>query len=210
MLIQTLGHKCSECGIVFTTVRLRHSCKQFHTTVVNKISCTYTDAERKEFAKFQRERAQYVKPYMKCITPNMYNQGRGRKTMSYMESGPCYQPNRGKNTTKTDQREVPRTSQPAPIQARPTAIGDAPATTSVENVRKENDNEPLDMSHRDLTKKTTPVDVPKEISHVDPKMGKRKRKRTLSSSSSSSSCSVSSNSSSASNDTTFSKAAAPK
>ena len=130
--------------------------------------------------------------------------------MSYMESGPCYQPNRGKNTTKTVQREVPRTSQPAPIQARPTAIGDAPATTSVENFRKENDNEPLDMSHCNLTKKTTPVDVPKEISHVDPKMGKRKRKRTLSSSSSSSSCSASSNSSSASNDTTFSKAADPE
>ena len=94
--------------------------------------------------------------------------------MSYMESGPCYQPYRGKNTTKTVQREVPRTSQPAPIQARSTAIGDAPATTSVENFRKENDNEPLDMSHRNLIKKTTPVDVPKEISHVDPKMGKRK------------------------------------
>nr|XP_022336851.1 uncharacterized protein LOC111133067 [Crassostrea virginica] len=65
------------------------------------------------------------------------------------------------------------------------------------------------MSRRNLTKKTTPVDVPKEISHVDSKMGKRKRKRTLSSSSLSSSCSALSNSS-ASNDTTFSKAADPE
>ena len=66
------------------------------------------------------------------------------------------------------------------------------------------------MSRRNLTKKTTPVDVTEEISHVDSKMGKRKRKRTLSSYSSSSSCSASSNSSSASNETTFSKAADPE
>ena len=92
----------------------------------------------------------------------------------------------------------------------PTAIRDAPATTSVENSRKENGNEPLDMSRRNLTKKTTPADVPKEISQVDANIRKRKRKRTLSSSSSSSTCSASSNSSSASNDTTFSKAADPE
>lgn len=81
--------------------------------------------------------------------------------MSYMESGPHYQPNIGKNTTKTALREVPMTSQAAPIQARPTAIGDAPVTTSVDN------------SH--MTKNTIPVVVPKEVSHVDSKMEKCKR-----------------------------------
>lgn len=94
--------------------------------------------------------------------------------MSYMESGPHYQPNIGKNTTKTALREVPMTSQAAPIQARPTAIGDAPVTTSVDNSHKEN-NEPLNMSCRNLTKNTIPVVVPKEVSHVDSKMEKCKR-----------------------------------
>ena len=121
-----------------------------------------------------------IKPYVKSITPNMYNQGRWRKTMRYMDSGSHYQTKKREKTTRTTLRKVPATSEVAPNLSQANSYW----RRSYNNFRRQfsQGKQQRTSGHacRNLTKQTAHIDVPKELSNVDSEKENRKRKRSLS------------------------------
>jgi hypothetical protein len=62
---------------VFSNKNQRHARRNFRNSVVKRSTGIFTDSEWEEFTEFQRNRARHVKAFMKEVTPNVFNRGKG-------------------------------------------------------------------------------------------------------------------------------------
>lgn len=74
---------CTECFEIFNRKDQKHSCKDHEVSVVKRATGTYTEEEKKEFLKFQKSRAQHVKPFIQEIK-NRYVPGNPEREENHM------------------------------------------------------------------------------------------------------------------------------
>ena len=72
------GFQCDKCKFILFRRNQKHSCQGYSLLTVKKSTMTYSDQERNEFTSFQRNRSQFIEPFMKKVIPN-FNKPPGAK-----------------------------------------------------------------------------------------------------------------------------------
>ena len=72
------GFQCDQCKFILSRRNQKHSCQGYSLLTVKKSTMIYTDQERNEFTSFQKNRSQFIEPFMKKVVPN-FNKPPGAK-----------------------------------------------------------------------------------------------------------------------------------
>ena len=132
------GWRCTECGTVLGRKGQKHGCENGKMVLVKRTTMTMTKEEAEEFAKFQQDKTQHVKPIMEKVpiqfSDQPYQNGQPNKRRAKLTEAPAMK--KVKKVAEKTAAPFVRTEKPASVTKSSTITTKADIHTSDESNRK--------------------------------------------------------------------------